>query len=100
MRDTIERDITAGLASMRDTMGIPQPDNVIEFPRPCAKIIPAQQTIYGRMADALIAIERVADYMGVLAKEIERRNLERQKIIDLLRQGESSARSAVERLEG
>lgn len=99
MSDPVELEIARGLASMRDQMRIPQPDNVIPFPVIRGPLSPMRE-LTGRFADALLAIERLADYMSVMAKQIERGNLERQKIIDMLRQGETSARDAAERLEG
>lgn len=101
MIDPVELEITRGLAGMRSAMGLPQPDNVIPFP---GKIInwPLSHgsNLYGRLADNLLAIEALADLMGVMAKEIEQKNIERQVLIDMLKKGERAARDALERLGG
>lgn len=95
---TIETEITAGLTGMRDQMGIPQPTNVVPFPIIRYPLSPARD-VSGRLADSILAIEALADLLDVMAREVEARNVERAKLIEMLRTGESAARQAAERLE-
>jgi hypothetical protein len=94
----IEHEITAGLAGMREQMGIPQPSNVVPFPVIRYPLSPARD-VTGRLADSILAIEALADVMATMAREVEARNVERAKLIEMLRTGERAARQAAERLE-
>lgn len=99
MSDLIELEIERGLRGMRDQMGIPQPEaEVIEFPRP-ARVVPAQQTVHGRLADALLSLERMADLMGCIASNATNPTVTRERIASMLRTAEQAARDAVEKLE-
>lgn len=75
------------------------PSNVIQFPQTTRAPYGVVQAVTQKCADALLAVEALADLMDVIAKEIER-GAKPEIIIDMLKKGESAARNALERLEG